>query len=351
MKSTRLMRPASPWSQAVLRSALEGRSGPGPVMAGWLCATTIALGLFGCVSGGGPLTLDTQAQQESARCGTPETASPPPGDYADQGLRVRYDKLAPEPDPLSNVDANAVRDTVTDAKRLEQIYYDATHGHLRAAWLLCQLEAGARGGGRAAAEQLASLSCQTTRNCSFRFDQLPFSKDTASGRRLLTIIGREFEAQATRRTVQQEIIGKALGALIGVRMASQLRAEPPSLRTTPRVLDEAVLGEVRGAGAARSFRSFSEFRRAMGSAGPGKEWHHIVEQTPGNVERFGPEALHNTGNVIAIDKTLHQRISALYSSKARVAEGLTVRQWLSSQSFEAQRDFGVDTLRRYGAIP
>lgn len=51
-----------------------------------------------------------------------------------------------------------------------------------------------------------------------------------------------------------------------------------------RGVDEAV--DVAGQG----FRSFSSFKRAQGRAGPGKQWHHIVEQTPGNVSRFGPEA-------------------------------------------------------------
>jgi hypothetical protein len=55
---------------------------------------------------------------------------------------------------------------------------------------------------------------------------------------------------------------------------------------------------VRGAAQATSqgFRSFSAFKRAMGPAGPGQHWHHIVEQTPGNIARFGSETIHSTGN-------------------------------------------------------
>ncbi|WP_324951409.1 hypothetical protein [Archangium sp.] len=49
----------------------------------------------------------------------------------------------------------------------------------------------------------------------------------------------------------------------------------------------------------RAWGSFSGFKSAMGSAGHGKEWHHLVEQTPGNVKRFGGEALHNTENITA----------------------------------------------------
>jgi hypothetical protein len=94
----------------------------------------------------------------------------------------------------------------------------------------------------------------------------------------------------------------------------------------------------------RAWGSFGGFKSAMGKAGPGKEWHHIVEQTKGNAKRFGEEALHNTENVIALDKVLHTRVSALFSRKALRITGsriLTVRQWLSTQSYETQREFGL----------
>jgi hypothetical protein len=94
----------------------------------------------------------------------------------------------------------------------------------------------------------------------------------------------------------------------------------------------------------RAWGSFGGFKSAMGKAGPGKEWHHIVEQTPSNAKRFGGEALHNTENVIALDKALHDKVSAFYS-RIRFfvtrSTKLTVRQWLSTQSYEAQREFGL----------
>ncbi|XWU86951.1 hypothetical protein ACN6A1_04600 [Myxococcus virescens] len=71
----------------------------------------------------------------------------------------------------------------------------------------------------------------------------------------------------------------------------------------------------------RFWGSFSGLKSALGSAGPGKNWHHIVEQTPGNVERFGPHVLHNTENVIAIDEGIHRQISAYYSSKDPLLSG------------------------------
>jgi hypothetical protein len=99
------------------------------------------------------------------------------------------------------------------------------------------------------------------------------------------------------------------------------------------------------------FNSFDAYKDAMGSAGENKNWHHIVEQTRGNVQRFGPRAIHNTDNLIIVEEEIHWQISGLYSSKRAYSQGMTVRQWLSTQSFEAQRAFGLKTLRDFGVIP
>ncbi|MFY0562319.1 hypothetical protein ACN28E_00640 [Archangium lansingense] len=94
----------------------------------------------------------------------------------------------------------------------------------------------------------------------------------------------------------------------------------------------------------RAWGSYKSFKRAMGSAGPGKEWHHIVEQTPGNVKRFGAQAVQNTENITPLDKGIHTRISSIYSSiryDITHSYTLTVREWLSTQTYEAQREFGL----------
>jgi hypothetical protein len=101
----------------------------------------------------------------------------------------------------------------------------------------------------------------------------------------------------------------------------------------------------------RAFKSMRDFKKAMGPAGENKNWHHIVEQTPGNVERFGPQALHNTENVMAIDARVHRDISAFYSSRQEITGGRVVREWLRGQSYEQQRAFGLMILKRFGATP
>jgi len=110
----------------------------------------------------------------------------------------------------------------------------------------------------------------------------------------------------------------------------------------------------RGSGSASTgyheWQTHRGMTKARGSAGPSNEWHHIVEQTEGNVRQFGPEAIHNTENVIALDKALHDLVSAFYSSKKpRITNSdLTVREWLSTQSYQAQRDFGLLAIENIG---
>ena len=86
-------------------------------------------------------------------------------------------------------------------------------------------------------------------------------------------------------------------------------------------------------------------------AGQGQAWHHIVEQTPGNIAKFGNELIHNTENLIRLPHgagSIHAKISGYYSSKDFFTGGKTVRQWLSTQSFEEQYEFGVQILKKFG---
>ena len=68
------------------------------------------------------------------------------------------------------------------------------------------------------------------------------------------------------------------------------------------------------------------------------------------------ETIHNTGNVIPLDMATHRQVSALYSSIRPDITGSTtqtVRQWLSTQSYDASRSFGLRSLENIqkGAWP
>ena len=98
--------------------------------------------------------------------------------------------------------------------------------------------------------------------------------------------------------------------------------------------------------AANSFSSFDALKRGLGSAGEGNVWHHIVEQRAANVAKFGAEAIHSTGNVVSVSQSVNQAIANYYSSKRAFTDGLTVRNWLGTQSFAEQDEFGLDILSR-----
>jgi hypothetical protein len=81
------------------------------------------------------------------------------------------------------------------------------------------------------------------------------------------------------------------------------------------------------------------------------EWHHIVEQTAGNVERFGAQAVHNTGNLVRVGATIHREIIGFYSSiqpQVTGATALTIRQWLGTQSMTTQQEFGTQMQKQFG---
>ncbi len=107
----------------------------------------------------------------------------------------------------------------------------------------------------------------------------------------------------------------------------------------------------------RSFKSYTAFKREFGSAGPGRAWHHIVEQNSANVAKFGHQRLHTTVNIVNVPHgkgSLHAKISGYYSSKQisiTKSSELTIRQWLNTKSFEFQYEFGIQTLKNFGWTP
>ena len=68
-------------------------------------------------------------------------------------------------------------------------------------------------------------------------------------------------------------------------------------------------------------------------------------------ERGSTTIIQNTNNVIAVDAATHAKISGYYSTKSfDFTEGLSVRDWLAGQSFETQFEFGLNVLKKFGAI-
>ena len=101
----------------------------------------------------------------------------------------------------------------------------------------------------------------------------------------------------------------------------------------------------------QGYSSFRKLKKSIGSAGEGNDWHHIVEQSQIRLSGFESEQINNTSNIIAVDHDTHMKITGYYNSKAYdFTGGLSVREWLSGQSFEQQYEFGMETLRTFGVI-
>lgn len=104
-----------------------------------------------------------------------------------------------------------------------------------------------------------------------------------------------------------------------------------------------------------AFNSKNALIDYLGKAGPGYEWHHIVEQAQiGKRANFSVSKIQNTANIIKLpagsrDK-VHNILSALYSSKTAYSGNKTVRDWLASKSFDEQFKFGLDQIRKYGSV-
>ncbi|MEO8300101.1 MAG: hypothetical protein ABI574_20100, partial [Burkholderiales bacterium] len=146
------------------------------------------------------------------------------------------------------------------------------------------------------------------------------------------------------------VVGGVKAGLIGLGALSKVD-DVAGIAAKGIVANQAsILERVSSKGA--SFNSGRELRAAMSPA-PGEQIHHIVEQTPSNVARFGEGAIHNTANALPVAGDLHigkGSISAFYSSKQPFTEGMTVRQWLRPQSFDEQYQFGTQILRDFGVV-
>ena len=102
--------------------------------------------------------------------------------------------------------------------------------------------------------------------------------------------------------------------------------------------------------AQQGYDSFNSFKQSVGSADSTgqnlRQWHHLVEQNPSNIARFGQQSIQSGKNMVNIPTAVHQQISGYYSSIKSFTGGQTVRNWISSQSFEDQSQFGTDVLNK-----
>lgn len=139
----------------------------------------------------------------------------------------------------------------------------------------------------------------------------------------------------------------------GIEVAVKEGTELLTKDVTEQVLKEGV--EEGGKSAAKNgteegYNGFKDFKKANGSAGKGNAWHHVVEQNPSNVEKFGPKAVHNESNIVNIPHgkgSLHAKVTGHYNSKVP-GTNMRVRDMVNKMSYEKQREYGIKTLKKFG---
>lgn len=92
------------------------------------------------------------------------------------------------------------------------------------------------------------------------------------------------------------------------------------------------------------FRDERELRRYLGPAGPGYEWHHIVEKRLAG--QFPFDLIHNTDNIIRLPLEIHRRVAAAMSSGDPRHGGIVRRFWMQKLSYEEQYNLGIDLIER-----
>jgi hypothetical protein len=93
------------------------------------------------------------------------------------------------------------------------------------------------------------------------------------------------------------------------------------------------------------FRNERELREYLGPAGPGRQWHHIVEKRLADKGIFPPEQIHSTDNIINLPVEVHQRISARMSRIEPGSGGRTLRSVIEGLPFEEQYNYGLKLIK------
>ena len=108
--------------------------------------------------------------------------------------------------------------------------------------------------------------------------------------------------------------------------------------------------------AGKSFANWSSFRYWLGSAGEGRVWHHIVEQSQALAHRarLCVTKINSVGNIINLPEDIHRNVTRFFNSAQKLPEfgidthGMRFRDWLNTADFQLQYEWGLWVLRHFG---
>ena len=97
-------------------------------------------------------------------------------------------------------------------------------------------------------------------------------------------------------------------------------------------------------------KAYRSFKRVNGPAGPGMDWHHLVEQQKSNVMKFGVDAIQNSDNLIRLDRNIHRKVTGHYNAAGPPGFSRN-RDYIQTLNFAEQREYSLTIMRLNGWKP
>ena len=157
--------------------------------------------------------------------------------------------------------------------------------------------------------------------------------------RLLTVGAALGSSIFARPSMQEELEEGGAGAIAAIQNAffefegvvNEAEAESSSIWTSY--------------GALRQYLN-QLLTRLPGANPSGIEYHHIVEQSEEVASGFAESAINSMSNVVPTPAAVHAEISAFYSTAPEWLEGLSVREWMTTQTWEVQWSSGLEIWKQ-----
>ncbi|MEC4593110.1 hypothetical protein VPG91_19045 [Nitrospirillum amazonense] len=111
-----------------------------------------------------------------------------------------------------------------------------------------------------------------------------------------------------------------------------------------------------------SFSSYDAFKKTevpedgidalgkrYGSAGPGYDYHHIVEQSAIG-DGIPAELVNSTRNIVLVPRLLHEEVTAAFNRPAYKGAPISLREYLKTAPFEERMRKGLEVMRSLGLV-
>ena len=153
-------------------------------------------------------------------------------------------------------------------------------------------------------------------------------------------------------------IGVVAGATAVLAAATYMAVTGKGCKSAAKQAWEAFKKAVSGGGGAgagqaatgQGFNTFYQLKKFLGPAGPGRHWHHIVEQSQILRSGFCQTIIHNVNNIVNLTTKQHQFVTGQFN-RFNHNLGMTLRDWLTGQPFDVQFEEGMriveEAIRRF----